>query len=98
MFIRLSGNISDETTPAAFSPFNANDPSSSVPQLLQSETYKNYKSFLMELGLDRCQFNSNINSEMASIEIPFSAQASARVLFPLQQKSRSYFSSTGTVK
>lgn len=34
-----------------------------------SETYIKYKSFLMELGLDRCQFHGNITSEMADIEM-----------------------------
>lgn len=34
-----------------------------------SRTYKNYKHYLMELGLDHCQFMSNIDSEMADIEM-----------------------------
>jgi hypothetical protein len=45
-------------------------------------------------------FNEAFSSscEMAPTSNPFSEQASARVLLPLQQKSRSYFSSTGTVQ
>lgn len=34
-----------------------------------SETYKNYKSFLMELGFDHCQVHGYINSTMATIEM-----------------------------
>lgn len=35
----------------------------------KSETYKNYKSFLMGLGLDHCQIHGYINSTMATIEM-----------------------------
>lgn len=34
-----------------------------------SRDYKLYKSYLMGLGLDRCQFQSNLTSEMCSIEM-----------------------------
>lgn len=34
-----------------------------------SVTYKNVKGWLLSIGLDRCQFHSNITSEMASIEM-----------------------------
>ena len=34
-----------------------------------SRTYKNYKSYLMDLGLDRCQVLGNIDENMASIEM-----------------------------
>lgn len=34
-----------------------------------SETYKNYKSFLMDLGFDHCQIHGYINSDMASLEM-----------------------------
>ena len=39
---------------------------------------------------------SSSSSAMVSTGRPFSVQASASVLFPLQQKSRWYFSNTGT--
>ena len=35
----------------------------------KSETYKNYKSFLMGLGFDHCQVHGYINSTMATIEM-----------------------------
>ena len=35
----------------------------------RSETYKNYKSFLMSLGFDHCQVHGYINSTMATIEM-----------------------------
>ena len=31
--------------------------------------YKNYKAYLMELGLDHCQYFHNINSNMATLEM-----------------------------
>lgn len=31
--------------------------------------YKNYKAYLMELGLDHCQYLHNISSEMATLEM-----------------------------
>lgn len=35
----------------------------------KSETYKNYKSFIMGLGFDHCQVHGYINSTMASLEM-----------------------------
>ena len=35
----------------------------------RSRFYKNYKGFLMGLGLDRCQVHGNITSEMATLEM-----------------------------
>lgn len=35
----------------------------------KSKTYKIYKGFLMEMGLDKCQKMGNINSEMATLEM-----------------------------
>ena len=35
----------------------------------KSETYKNYKSFLMDLGFDHCQVHGYINSQMATLEM-----------------------------
>ena len=35
----------------------------------KSETYKNYKSFLMSLGFDHCQVHGYINSTMATLEM-----------------------------
>lgn len=35
----------------------------------RTRTYKNYKAFLMGLGLDRCQVHGNITSDMATIEM-----------------------------
>lgn len=40
-----------------------------ISRFRTSRTYKNYKSYLMELGMDRCQILGNINSEMADIEM-----------------------------
>lgn len=40
-----------------------------ISRFRRSKAYKHYKSYLMDLGLDKCQFNSNISSEMASIEM-----------------------------
>lgn len=40
-----------------------------ISRFRKSRTYKHYKSFLMNLGLDRCQFMGNITSEMATIEM-----------------------------
>ena len=40
-----------------------------ISRFRNSRTYKNYKSYLMSLGLDHCQFMSNINSDMAKIEM-----------------------------
>lgn len=35
----------------------------------RSRTYKNYKAFLMGLGLDRCQVHGNITGDMATLEM-----------------------------
>lgn len=35
----------------------------------KSKTYKNYKSFLMDLGMDHCQVHGYINSTMATLEM-----------------------------
>jgi hypothetical protein len=35
----------------------------------KSETYRNYKSFLMDLGFDHCQIHGYINSTMATLEM-----------------------------
>ena len=40
-----------------------------ISRFRSSRTYKNYKSYLYGLGMDKCQFHGNINSEMASIEM-----------------------------
>ena len=43
--------------------------SNAISNFRKTRTYRNYKSFLMSLGLDRCQVHGNINSEMATIEM-----------------------------
>lgn len=40
-----------------------------IKRFRQSITYKHYKSFLIGLGMDRCQFHGNITSEMATLEM-----------------------------
>ena len=40
-----------------------------IARFRHSRTYTNYKSFLMELGMDKCQVHGNITSEMASVEM-----------------------------
>lgn len=40
-----------------------------VSRFRRSRTYTNYKSFLMNLGLDHCQLQNNIGSDMATIEM-----------------------------
>ena len=40
-----------------------------ISRFRRSKTYRHYKGHLMNMGLDRCQFNGNITSEMASIEM-----------------------------
>ena len=40
-----------------------------ISRFRKSRTYKGYKAYLMNLGLDHCQLNSNISSEMATIEM-----------------------------
>lgn len=34
-----------------------------------SETYRHYKAFLMDIGLNRCQFMGNITSDMTTLEM-----------------------------
>ena len=40
-----------------------------ISRFRHTRTYKNYKSYLMNLGVDHCQFYGNINSDMADIEM-----------------------------
>lgn len=40
-----------------------------ISRFRHSKTYTNYKHYLYEIGLDRCQLLGNITSEMASIEM-----------------------------
>lgn len=40
-----------------------------IGRFRKSITYTNYKSYLMGLGLDRCQMLGNITSEMATVEM-----------------------------
>lgn len=40
-----------------------------ISRFRNSITYKHYKGFLLNLGLDHCQFHGNINSDMATIEM-----------------------------
>jgi hypothetical protein len=40
-----------------------------ISKFRHSRTYKSYKGYLLNLGLDRCQFHSNITSEMATVEM-----------------------------
>ena len=40
-----------------------------ISRFRKSRTYKNYKYYLIQLGLDRCQVHGNITSEMATIEM-----------------------------
>lgn len=40
-----------------------------ISRFRHSKTYKNYKGFLIGLGLDKCQYLGNINTEMATIEM-----------------------------
>lgn len=40
-----------------------------ISRFRHSRAYKNYKHYLMTLGLDHCQFMSNIDSEMANVEM-----------------------------
>lgn len=42
---------------------------SGIRSFRKSRTYKNYKAFLMDLGMDRCHVHGNINSEMATLEM-----------------------------
>lgn len=42
---------------------------SSISRFRRSRTYKNYKGYLMSLGLNRCQKMGNISEEMATIEM-----------------------------
>lgn len=40
-----------------------------ISRFRSSRSYKNYKSYLMSIGLNRCQILGNINSEMVDIEM-----------------------------
>jgi hypothetical protein len=40
-----------------------------ISRFRKSKTYKNYKSFLYDIGLDHSQVHGNISSEMASLEM-----------------------------
>lgn len=40
-----------------------------IRRFRSSRTYKNYKAFIMSLGMDRSQVHSNITSDMADIEM-----------------------------
>lgn len=40
-----------------------------ISNFRHTRTYKNYKGYLMNLGLDRCQIHGNITDEMATIEM-----------------------------
>ena len=40
-----------------------------ISRFRTSRTYKNYKSYLMSLGMDRCQILGNIDENMADIEM-----------------------------
>lgn len=42
---------------------------SAIHRFRTSKTYKNYKSYLMELGMNRCQILGNIDESMADIEM-----------------------------
>ena len=40
-----------------------------ISQFRHTRVYKNYKAYLMELGLDHCQYLHNITSDMATLEM-----------------------------
>lgn len=40
-----------------------------VSRFRRSRTYKNYKSYLYELGFNRCHFQGNITKDMATLEM-----------------------------
>lgn len=40
-----------------------------IRRFRKSRTYKSYKSYLMSMGMDRCQVNGNIQDGMANIEM-----------------------------
>lgn len=40
-----------------------------ITRFRKSRTYKKYKGYLIDLGLDRCQFHGNITNNMATIEM-----------------------------
>lgn len=42
---------------------------SAINRFRSSRTYKNYKAFLCDLGLNRCQLHGNLSSEMVTIEM-----------------------------
>lgn len=43
--------------------------SNCIQRFRRSKTYTNYKHYLYDIGLDRCQLLGNIDSEMATIEM-----------------------------
>lgn len=40
-----------------------------ISRFRKSRTYKNYKAFLMELGLNRCQMHGNLTSDECTLEM-----------------------------
>lgn len=42
---------------------------SAIREFRHSPSYKNYKAYLMNMGLDCCQFHPHIHSDMASLEM-----------------------------
>lgn len=40
-----------------------------ISRFRHSKKYKHYKGYLIELGMDKCQFHGNITSEMAKLEM-----------------------------
>lgn len=40
-----------------------------ITRFRRSRTYKHYKGFLIDLGMNRCQFHGNITTDMATIEM-----------------------------
>jgi hypothetical protein len=49
--------------------FYSNFIHNAVMQFRKLRVYKNYKAYLMSLGLDHCQYLHNINSDMATLEM-----------------------------
>lgn len=43
--------------------------SNAIQRFRRSKTYTNYKHYIYEIGLDKCQLLGNIDSEMATIEM-----------------------------
>ena len=40
-----------------------------ISRFRHSRCYKNYKAYLYDIGFNRCQFLSNINSDIADLEM-----------------------------